>query len=230
MSVRFVAALVLVAVCNMSCSRGSSASVAPASAAANSEKASTAGSDKPSAKTNQVVGSVPGNAGANGPVVVMLSSVDQHEWPPQSEKPVMDQISQTFTPPLLFVRTGAPVEFRNSDGELHNINVKDENTRAQAFNVAIPTGEIFTYTFDHDGFYHVACDIHPAMAAEIVSASTPFLTTAGDEGRFLFDDVPAGSYLVTAFAGGTKLSQDVKVGSGVTEVRLVENSKQDAKQ
>jgi hypothetical protein len=126
---------------------------------------------------------------------------------------------------VLFVRTGAPVEFRNSDETLHNINVKDENTRAQAFNVAIPTGEKFTYTFDHDGFYHVACDIHPAMAAEIVSASTPFVTTAGDDGRFAFEDVPTGAYHVTAYAGGSRLSRDVEVGSGLTEVRLSEESK-----
>jgi plastocyanin len=227
MSVRLIVALVLVAVWSGGCARGSSDPPPPASPAANAGQAPAANSDEPGAKGNHVVGSVPGKAGANGPVVVMLASVDQHEWPPQTEKPVMDQISQTFTPPLLFVRTGAAVEFRNSDSELHNINVKDENTRAQAFNVAIPTGEIFSYTFDHDGFYHVACDIHPAMAAEIVSASTPFVTTAGYDGRFAFDDVPEGSYRVTAFAGGSRLGQDVKVGSGLTEVRLVEDSKQD---
>ena len=126
----------------------------------------------------------------------------------------MDQISQTFTPPVLFVRTGQPVEFRNSDDTLHNINVKDDTTREQAFNVAIPTGETYGYTFKHDGFYHVGCDIHPAMSAEIVSTSTPYATTTEADGSFVLEDVDPGAYRLTIYAAGKKIERDVEIRAG----------------
>jgi hypothetical protein len=133
---------------------------------------------------------------------------------------VMDQAGLTFGPELLLVRTGYPVEFRNSDDTLHNVRVSHEETRASAFNVAIPTGGSYTYTFERDGFYRVGCDIHPAMAASVFAASSPFTTLAGADGSFTFADVPPGAWTVTVYADGKKLHQDVAVSGGVTTVTI----------
>ncbi len=132
----------------------------------------------------------------------------------------MDQASLTFTPELLFVRAGQPAEFRNSDDTLHNVNVKHEETREQAFNVAIPTGGNYDHTFAREGFYRVACDIHPAMAASIFAASSPYTTMAGSDGSFAFEDVPPGPWMVTVYTGGKRLQKDVDVTSGVSEVTI----------
>jgi len=132
----------------------------------------------------------------------------------------MDQASLTFTPELLFVRAGQPAEFRNSDDTLHNVNVKHEETREQAFNVAIPTGGNYDYTFAREGFYRVACDIHPAMAASIFAASSPYTTMAGSDGSFSFEDVPPGPWIVTVYTGGRRLQKDVDVTSGVSDVTI----------
>jgi plastocyanin len=110
-------------------------------------------------------GRIVGRVQASGAAVVVLEPKGARTFAAQSEKPVMDQVSLSFGPELLFVRTGQPAEFRNSDDTLHNVNVKHEETREQAFNVAIPTGSNFEYTFRRDGFYRVGCDIHPAMTA-----------------------------------------------------------------
>ena len=126
----------------------------------------------------------------------------------------MDQVSATFAPDFLFVRTGQPVEFRNSDDTLHNVHVHNVDTREPSFNVAIPTGEKYTYTFAKDGFYHVGCDIHPAMSAEIFSASTPFVMRSGPDGSFAFTDVPPGAYIVRVHAGGATNDKDVEVKAG----------------
>lgn len=130
----------------------------------------------------------------------------------------MDQVSLTFTPPMLFVRTGEPVEFRNSDDTLHNVHVGNSDTREPSFNVAIPTGETYQYTFAKDGFYHVACDIHPAMSAEIFSASTPFTTMSDAEGAFNFIDVPPGEYVLRIYAGLARSAHDVAVKAGANTV------------
>jgi plastocyanin len=166
----------------MGCSRRpDDAAVAPQTAAP---------SATPAAPATSAAGTVTGKGPApdsGGAVVVMLEPRGSRAFPPQSEKPVMDQVGLTFGPELLFVRTGQPVEFRNNDDTLHNVNVKDEATREQAFNVAIPTGGAYEHTFARDGFYRVGCDIHPAMAASIFSASTPFAMLAESDGRFTFN-------------------------------------------
>lgn len=152
----------------------------------------------------------------------MLEPKPPRELPP-SDPAAMDQVSLTFTPPMLFVRTGQPVEFRNSDDTLHNVHVGNADTREPAFNVAIPTGQKYTYTFVKDGFYHVGCDIHPAMAADILSVSTPFVTTAGEDGGFSFADVPAGTYVVRMYGGGTKAERDVEIKGGKNEIGKLVN-------
>jgi len=165
-------------------------------------------------------GSVAGHVETSGTAVVVLEAKTPRAFPPPDQKPVMDQAGLTFGPELLIVRTGYPVEFRNSDDTLHNVRVSHEETRASAFNVAIPTGESYTYTFERDGFYRVGCDIHPAMAASVFAASSPFTTLAGADGRFTFVDVPAGAWTVTAYTDGKKLHKDVDVSGSVTTVSL----------
>jgi plastocyanin len=181
------------------------AATTPAPAAATAASATDAG---------RIVGKMP----AGGTAVVVLEAKGGRTFPPQSDTPVMDQASLTFSPELLFVRTGQPAEFRNSDDTLHNVNVKHEETREQAFNVAIPTGGNYMHTFDRDGFYRVGCDIHPAMTASIFAATTPFTTLAASDGSFAFDNVPPGSWTVTVYSGGKQLHKDVDVQGSLTEV------------
>ena len=173
----------------------------------------------PPASKPAAPGTVSGTAAAatGGAVIVVLEPATPRESQPQSEAPVMDQVGQTFGPAVLLVRTGQPVEFRNSDDTLHNVHVSNEETRADTFNVAIPTGTSYTFKFPADGFYHVGCDIHPAMAAEILSTSTPYATLADADGRFAFDDVAPGAYRLTVYAGGRKTERDVEMkGDPVT--------------
>ena len=166
------------------------------------------------------VGRVVGKVSSGGNAIVVLAPHDARTFPDQLDTPVMDQASLTFTPEVLFVRTGQPTEFRNSDDVLHNVNVKHEETKEQAFNVAIPTGGNFEHTFRRDGFYRVGCDIHPAMAASIFASSTPFTTMAGSDGSFAFDDVPPGPWTVTAYASGRRLQKAVEVPAGVVDVTV----------
>jgi plastocyanin len=172
-----------------------------------------------SSSAGRIVGTVP-RADAAAPVVIVLDPKMPREFPPQTEKPAMDQVSATFGPAMLFVRTGQPTEFRNSDDTLHNVHVTHEETREGQFNVAIPTGETYEYTFKREGFYHVGCDIHPAMSAEIFASTSPYVTMADGEGGFAFDDVPAGAYTVTVYAGARRLQKDVEVKGATTTISV----------
>jgi plastocyanin len=175
----------------------------------------------PSASTGNttIVGHGPRpNPGAQ--IVVVLEATTSRQFPPQTDVPVMDQVGLTFGPPLLLVRTGQPVEFRNSDDTLHNVHVTHEETREPAFNVAIPTDNSYTYTFQKDGFYRVGCDIHPAMAASVFSASTPYVTLAEPDGQFTIADVAPGAYTATVSADGKKLQREVEARGGVVEITI----------
>jgi plastocyanin len=181
--------------------------------------ATAAAANPASSSAGAVIGRGP-VPNSNGAVVVALEPRSPREFPPQTEKPVMDQVGLTFGPELLFVRTGQPVEFRNNDDTLHNVNVKHEETREQAFNVAIPTGGSYEHTFARDGFYRVGCDIHPAMAASIFAASSPYTALAEPDGTFRFSDVPVGAWKLTVYARGRRIQRDVDVQGGVTEVAV----------
>jgi plastocyanin len=204
-----------VAVTALAVGSACSNSTAPPGAAA----ATTSVPAAPAAPWGAVVGRAPAPS-SSGAVVVVLEPRGGREFPAQSEKPVMDQVGLTFDPELLFVRTGQPVEFRNNDDTLHNVNVKHEETREQAFNVAIPTGGSYEHTFARDGFYRVGCDIHPAMAASIFAASTPYTALAEPDGSFRFSDVPSGAWKVVVYAAGRRLQRDVEVQGGVTQVAV----------
>ncbi len=204
--------VLLIALCGVACACSKSEPAAPVVAAATPPAAES--------RSSTTSGSVNGRVTANGTAVVVLDPKTPRTFGPPDEKPVMDQAGLTFGPELLLVRTGFPVEFRNSDDTLHNVRVSHEETRASAFNVAIPTGESYTYTFERDGFYRVGCDIHPAMAASVFAASSPFATVAGADGSFTFSGVPAGDWSVTVYADGKRLQKDVAVGGAVTNVTV----------
>jgi len=156
----------------------------------------------------------------SGTVVVVLEPKSEIMFPPPDEQPVMDQVGLTFGPEFLFVRTGEPVAFRNDDDTLHNVHVTHEETREPQFNVAIPTGGAYPFTFKRDGFYRVGCDIHPSMSATIFAASTPYVALADAAGSFEFDQVAPGPYVVTIYSGGKRSQKDVEVTTGVTAVTL----------
>jgi plastocyanin len=168
-----------------------------------------------------VTGRVPVITGGT-PAVVILEPRDTGQVPPPSNMAVMDQVARSFIPPILFVRTGHAAEFRNSDDELHNINVKDGVTHQQAFNVAVPTGGQYLYTFKATGVYDVSCDIHAGMSAQIVATSTPYATLADPEGRFTFPDVVRGSYALTVYAGVRTIERTIEVAGPRTEVDATE--------
>jgi plastocyanin len=166
-----------------------------------------------------VVGDAP--PAANGmSAIVILEPNPPRDLPIRDDKPVMDQINQMFTPSVIFAQTGQPVEFHNSDDELHNIDVKEDTTKEQAFNAAIIMGGVYSYTFHEPGLYDVRCDIHQAMSALIVVAASPFAKLADADGHFEFDNVDAGTYTVRAYVGSSRLARPIDVRGPRTDVSI----------
>jgi plastocyanin len=167
--------------------------------------------------SHSVVGKAP--AAVNGmPSVIVLEPQEPREYPAPAERAFMDQITQTFVPAFLFVRTGYPTDFRNSDDVLHNVRVREEATKSGTFNVAIPTGQIYTHTFEREGFYDVGCDIHPGMSAQIIATRSPYATLADPAGNFTFADVEPGAYKVAIYSGTERIEKAIDVSGTLTTV------------
>jgi plastocyanin len=192
------------------CSENESADT-PAGSAANADPA-------PISEDGVVAGRAP--TAANSKSFVVLTPADTKDLAPPDGKPVMDQVQLSFVPALLIVRSGYPVEFRSSDDELHNINIKHSRTQEQEFNVAIPPDRTYEHTFRKTGFYDVHCDIHPAMNAQIFVAETPHVLVAEPDGSFAFEGVPPGAYTLSVHVGGRRQDRAIHVASGRNDVLL----------
>jgi len=191
----------------LACSRAApEQAAAPAVASAAAETAAATANSGP----QTVTGTLPAAIGGFPSIVIFEAQDATREVAPAA--PVaMDQVQQTFIPPVLMVRTGQPVEFRNSDEVLHNVRVREDATHSPAFNVAIPTGEKYTFTFPRDGFYDVGCDIHPGMAAQIVATQTPYTAVAAADGGYEIAGVPSGRYKATVYTGAEKIEKELSI-------------------
>jgi len=84
------------------------------------------------------------------------------------------------------------VDFLNSDRLLHNIHAVPQ--RNVSFNRTQPMGRTIPIRFAEPEVVHITCDLHAWMSAWVVVAAHPFYAVTGADGRFAFDQLPAGRY------------------------------------
>ena len=142
--------------------------------------------------------------------------------PVPARQAVMDQVGGAFVPEVLLARLGQPVEFRNSDDVLHNVNVADLNSAMSVANVATLPGVPYEYAFAEQGIYAVHCDVHPAMEAYIVITTSLYGTVADRDGNFSLSAVPSGTYRLRVWnIDESKRSERiVEIESPQTELNL----------
>ena len=123
--------------------------------------------------TGEVAGRLARRPGAATPIVTLEPHAPV-DVPLPAGPAEMDQYGRTFIPRLLVVREGQTVRFKNSENELHNVNVTDESG-VTIFNVGMPIlGGTFDHRFERAGDYAVRCNVHQEMAATISVTSSPF--------------------------------------------------------
>jgi plastocyanin len=137
------------------------------------------------------------------------------------EPVVVDQQNFFFVPHVVSVRSGQPVEFRNSDAANHGVRASSLDPRNE-FNVTTPTGGHFTHRF-LAAKYPVAlgCPIHAAMAGWVYVFDHRFHAVTDATGQFRLPPVPPGRYRLRVHHadGGLRKAEPVAAGGGKT-VRL----------
>jgi len=145
--------------------------------------------------------------------VIWLEAPDVPQSAPQMK--TVHQRNLQFTPKVLAIRTGTTVDFPNEDRVFHNVfSFKD----GKAFDLGIyPVGASKRVTFSMPGVTRLFCNIHPGMAAYIVTVDSPYFTAVNNDGTFAILGIPPGNYKYHAWKPGREvLTGSVTVQAGST--------------
>jgi plastocyanin len=121
--------------------------------------------------------------------------------PPATTAPVvLDQIGCRYVPHVIAVMQGGSVEFRNSDGTMHNIHTMPTVPANKEIDVSQgPKGAPQVRQFPQpEIMMPVRCNNHPWMNAFINVSPTPFFAVTDTDGHFEIKGLPAGTYTLAA--------------------------------
>ena len=145
-------------------------------------------------------------SGVPGQSVVYVDAISGKTFPAPTEHPVIDQKGLVFQPHVTAVQVGTTVDFLNSDSVAHNVFwTSIGGNKKLSHNLGTwPKGEKKSFKFDTSGAVPILCNVHPEMSAYLVVVPTPYLATSDQAGNYKIENVPDGSYTVTAWHEGAK--------------------------
>jgi plastocyanin len=127
---------------------------------------------------------------------------------------VLDQKGCHYTPHVLGIQVGQPLQIVNSDATLHNVHGLAKANKE--FNQGQPIqGMKMTHTFStKEVMIPFKCDVHSWMNAWIGVLDHPYYSVTGADGTFSLKGLPPGTYTVEAWHErlGTQ-TQTVTVGA-----------------
>ena len=113
---------------------------------------------------------------------------------------ILDQIGCKYVPHVIAVMQGEPVEFKNSDGTMHNIHTMPDVAGNATMDISQgPNGVPASKIFDKpETMMPVRCNNHPWMNAFINVSATPYYAVSDADGHFEIKGLPAGTYTLAA--------------------------------
>jgi plastocyanin len=112
---------------------------------------------------------------------------------------VLDQKGCQYVPHVVAVMQGGVVEFRNSDGTMHNIHTMPQGRNPGMDVSQGPKGAPEQKKFNKpETMIPVRCNNHPWMSAFINVSATPFFAVTDNDGHFEIKGLPPGMYTLAA--------------------------------
>jgi plastocyanin len=134
-------------------------------------------------------------SGGSSDAVVWLTRLEDSGEGQGASRPRHVQLVQkhkSFSPHVLVVQVGSPVEFPNQDPFFHNVFSLFEGKR---FDLGLyEAGSTRTVVFDRAGISYIFCNIHPEMSAVVIAVKTPYYAISDRKGEIAIPDVPPGHY------------------------------------
>jgi plastocyanin len=158
-----------------------------------------------------------GSGGGLRNAVVTIEGIRRGKRP-SAVNPVLDQQKCDYAPHVQAVAAGSTIDIVNSDDILHNVHGY-LGGKETIFNLGMPTkGQRIPKQLTRPGIISLQCDAgHTWMQAYIVVTESPYFAVTDAEGRFMLEEVPAGTYKLKAWHEklGT-LEQEVTVAPSAT--------------
>ncbi|HVJ08143.1 MAG TPA: carboxypeptidase regulatory-like domain-containing protein [Acidisarcina sp.] len=119
---------------------------------------------------------------------------------PPTTAVTLDQKGCRYTPHVIAVMVGQPVDFTNSDATMHNVHVMPMVNGDQNMDVSQPPrgGETKRVFLKPETMMPVRCNNHPWMQAFINVAPNPFFAVTDESGHFEIKGLPPGTYTLVA--------------------------------
>ena len=116
-----------------------------------------------------------------------------------SEPVTLDQKGCHYTPHVLGIQVGQPLQIINSDNTLHNVHGLAKANRE--FNTGQPIqGMKTTHTFStREVMVPFKCDVHAWMNAWIGVLDHPYYSVTSSDGAFSLKGLPPGTYTIEAW-------------------------------
>lgn len=132
--------------------------------------------------------------------IYVQSGLGANRYAPPTAPVVLDQKGCRYTPHVIGVMAGQPVEFRNSDPTMHNVHPAPTTPGNAEFDVSQPPMDgtqqhVFTMP---ELMIPVRCNNHPWMEAFINVADSPFYAVSDTDGHFEIHGLPPGTYTLAA--------------------------------
>lgn len=145
-------------------------------------------------------------------VIVFIQDAPKASAPPPTRARILQE-NETFVPRVVGVTRGSTVDFPNGDPFFHDVF---SLSRSGTFDLgSYPRGQTKSHQFRRAGLVKVYCHIHSHMSASIMVFDHTFFTIPREDGSFTIDDVPAGTYNVSAWHERIgEHSQPVKIEAG----------------
>ena len=163
-------------------------------------------------------------SGPKGEAAVYVEAIAGKTFPAPTEHPLMDQKGLMFAPHVMVVQAGTTVDFQNSDSVNHNVFWPSvAGNKKLGHNLGTwPHGEKRSFKFDDPGVVPLLCNVHPEMEAYVIVSPTPYFAKADSGGEYKIENIPDGTYKVTAWKEGAKpqSSQVTVSGSGKADFTL----------
>ena len=143
---------------------------------------------------------VPGDNGTLQNVVVYLQGdFSKYKFDEPTTPATIDQKGCMYSPHVLALRTGQPLDVVNSDPVTHNIHPVPKDNRE--WNQSQPPGAMpIMQSFAREEVaIPVKCNVHPWMKAYFAVLNNPYFQVTGKDGSFDLKDVPPGTYTLIAW-------------------------------
>ena len=142
-------------------------------------------------------------------VIVFLKDAPRRGEPAPMHATI-EQKDEAFVPRVVAITRGSTIDFPNADPFFHNVF---SLSRGANFDLGrFPRGESRSRRFPNAGLVKVYCHIHSHMTASIMVFDHSFFRIPAADGGFALDDVPAGTYQISAW--------HERIGESVNTIRV----------